>query len=1809
MSPKRLVVAFLFSAIAGAAPALAQAPSTGFPPFGSFQSGGVDSVNLQNLNTNLMVPVVSHPGRGVGFQFSVAYNSLVWSHTSGSSAAWAFARGGGWFTDGPVGNLQFQKTTFPCPGTPDTLWTNYVFTDAAGTSHPFLVAHYSGPCAITSTDQAHATDASGHYIDISNLTLAGPTVRAPDGTKLVFSGSGTTINGVTFLQKPTFTDPNGNLITGTTNSQTGETDWVDTLGQTALKITSQFNSSSQLTETDYSRLAVDGTYQTVAVKYQWFSIQSNFGCAGVAEYTSNANAFNLVSEIDLPNGQKYMFAYEPTPGSPGFVTGRIQQVTLPTGGTVTYQYPGANGGINCTDGTLLNLTRTVSDGTTPATWSYSRDTSAATTTLTAPQLAYDLASNQTVIAFDSKGHETSRKVYQGAASGNPVRTINTTWAANNTPATRVIILEDGSTQSEVETTFDSNGNLQTSLEHDWGHGAPGPVLRTTTLQYLSATAYTSLNIINKVTRKTVADSSGTVKFRTDITYDDPGFVNAKCVTGAAQHDDTNYGCSYTTRGLPTSVTTYTDAATPAGGVTKNFSYDSVGNLATAQLNCCQQKQWNFSATTQYAFPDSVVSGGSGGPQLTTSATYNLTTGQIATSTDENGQVTTFTYADPGHLDRLTDIRRPDGTHATQVYNDVQRTLTTSTPVQGTSLFQKIAAFDALGRPSTNTIEDATNAIYSIVQTQYDVLGRPYKSSNPYTGSPQFWTTSQFDTLGRPTTVTLPDGVQAKSSYATNSVTVNDPAGKQRRSFSDGLGRMIEVDEPGDAFAGTQATGSITIGGSLGSKPGVTATSGSGSVTISGAEGITIICTRTCTTHYNTGSVSITVNIPGNTVTKSTSYGQGSTAQSIANALGTQFSQDTNFKNVTVVSNSSTSYTINLTASAVGSLTNYSFSASGTKDFSATTSGSTLTGGVDGQAGATDFGTITLTVGSFTTAPVCYGTSCNSTAAQVATALAQALGASGSPVNNISVSGSTISMTAIQPSAAWNVSVTATPTTGDPTDFPQGSFASQGALSGGANPYPAGLAHPYVTSYGYGVLDNLTQVTQGVQTRSFGYDGMGRLTSASAPESGMVTYAYNSFNLVSARTDARGVITGYSYDGLNRLQQVSYNVGSTGVPSTPTLTYAFGTSSIQNNNGRLLTVTDGLGSETYTYDLLGRTTQLQKVINGTTYTMGYAYNLASELTSITYPSGRVVQQSFDPIGRLCEIAPQTSGCGTSSAPYATAYSYNTASQATAFNYGNGVNAAFTFSPDRLQLTNLSYAKAAQTLLGLNYFYKQDSINCPTGASGNNGQIQCITDSVDAGRNVAYSYDALGRLATAATAGSANYPRWGLSFAYDRYGNRTAQTVTAGSAFSNSTPADPATNRLSTLPYDASGNLLNDGNNVTSYDAESRAVTSTQASVTSSYSYDCKGLRVVKASGGTTTVYIFSGSKVIAEYVNGAAPSAPAREYIYSGSAMLAKIEGGVTKYYQADHLSTRMTTDPNGNVVGQQGHFPFGESWYASSATTKWQFTSYERDPESGNDYAMARYDVNRLGRFSSPDPLAGSPADPQSLNRYAYVQNDPINFADPSGQFIAPLLKNLMNAEGVGAYGGLYNGEPLGCQLDGLDVSCRTLINSVKAGFTVVGSNFFEIGAGVYNIKLPSGSVEVDNYGQYEDKSIWFFPEQWVRVVIPEDLFDPRDLHDPLNSFATGVFQELNNRGVQSLANPCTVVAWYGTSALLGAATSGGVLTQAVEAAADNWPALSGQGYNWLVRNTLRHGPGLAYYAGVATQIAEAAKTGCNSLQ
>jgi hypothetical protein len=686
---------------------LGQTSATGFPPFGSFQDGQFDAVDRANLNVNLGIPLANSSGRGIDLRMFGTYDSAVWSL---QNSAWVSNSSGnyGWKYTQPGGSVKYSQSTARCDYTIGnqhfteytTKYQSFSFVDPVGTVHSFNVTFYdiSTHCNFaTGPRTGSATDNSGYLLNANNDTS--PFAISPSGISVYANGK--------------VEDPNGNYYSPTVVNSS-ETDWTDSAGHLALKI---ITSSTQV---QYQYLDTSGSYQSTTIKIQPYSIQTMFACSGVSEYAGTAS---LPYEIDLGNGQKYQFQYEFTPGSTTTYTGRLARVTLPTGGYYKYDYQAPNDGIVCSDGRMLNLTRTINDGTNSAVWSYNRTQPAPPawrTTVTAPILPYETVADQSIYDFAANGQQISEFFYQGAVNSSyGIVSVWMTWASNGTPAMRSTMI--GGNANGTETTYDSSGNLLTLAEHDWGtnslphHHDPGPVLRTTTYQYLTGSAYSSANILNRVSRITVADASGVVKSRTDVAYDEASYVNSVCVTGAVQHDDSGYPCTYATRGNATTITSYTDPVTPGGAVAKHQYYDSLGNLIKADLNCCQQKQWNFSVTTNYAYPDSIVRGS--GTQLSTSATYNPYAGFLTTFTDENGQKTTYAYNDPGHLNRLTSVTRPDSAQITYSYDDVNLTASVSSPVQGTNIVQQKSYFDGLGRVVKQQVLDASSNSYSIVSVK------------------------------------------------------------------------------------------------------------------------------------------------------------------------------------------------------------------------------------------------------------------------------------------------------------------------------------------------------------------------------------------------------------------------------------------------------------------------------------------------------------------------------------------------------------------------------------------------------------------------------------------------------------------------------------------------------------------------------------------------------------------------------------------------------------------------------------------------------------------------------------------------------------------------------------------------------------------------------------------------------------------------------------------------------------------------------------------------------------------------------------
>jgi len=286
--------------------------------------------------------------------------------------------------------------------------------------------------------------------------------------------------------------------------------------------------------------------------------------------------------------------------------------------------------------------------------------------------------------------------------------------------------------------------------------------------------------------------------------------------------------------------------------------------------------------------------------------------------------------------------------------------------------------------------------------------------------------------------------------------------------------------------------------------------------------------------------------------------------------------------------------------------------------------------------------------------------------------------------------------------------------------------------------------------------------------------------------------------------------------------------------------------------------------------------------------------------------------------------------------------------------------------------------------------------------NNGRIRKIFDNTDSAYTTTYVYDDYRRLQSA-TAGA--YSR---NYQYDAWGNITNFAGITLSYQLNGSGA-PATNRLSNdsqginYSYDQAGNMTQAGSATYSYDGANRLKTAGGGA--STYGYDGDGKRVRVTDGGAAVFYVYS-SKLgqVAMEVNS---SGVRRAYVYVGGKQVAQQSvDGQFYWLHTNHLgNSRAMTDVNGNLVYKGQFDPYGQAlleWGSASLNTK-KFTGYERDGATGLDYAGARMYNPGRGRFMQPDPAGLEAAElkrPKSLNRYAYVENDPVNFNDPEGLFL-----------------------------------------------------------------------------------------------------------------------------------------------------------------------------------------------------------------
>ncbi|WP_082124812.1 RHS repeat-associated core domain-containing protein [Lysobacter capsici] len=540
-----------------------------------------------------------------------------------------------------------------------------------------------------------------------------------------------------------------------------------------------------------------------------------------------------------------------------------------------------------------------------------------------------------------------------------------------------------------------------------------------------------------------------------------------------------------------------------------------------------------------------------------------------------------------------------------------------------------------------------------------------------------------------------------------------------------------------------------------------------------------------------------------------------------------------------------------------------------------------------------------------------------------------------------------------------------------------------------------------TKFAYDAFDQIAKVTdpKGLNT-TYGYNGFGELIQLSSPDTGVTVYTYDSAGNRSSQTDARGITSIYGYDALNRLSGVSY--------PTASLNTTYGYDIVQNvctadetfAKGRLTLVTDASGSTQYCYDRFGRVVRKVQTTNGKVFAVRYAYTLAGQLSSVTYPDGAVVSYQRDAQGRVSQVDTKRAAAGATTEALLSQAAYHPFGPVSGWTYGNGRTLA--------RPVDLDYRTTAVTdpsAGGLSVGFSFD-------VAGNLNQLTPAGSSTSL---LKYDYDGLDRL-THLRDGPSNTPI--ETYSYDATGNRLSLTQASGTQ----TYVYPATShRLAQVGnsglrgYDASGNTTDiDANSFVYNDAGRMSQLKQSGVLKMTYLYNGLGEQVRKYTDTYNRYMVYDESgHWLGEYDSN---GATIQQAIWMDDLPVGVLaDGGAQQklhYVEPDHLGTpRVVIDPVRNVAVWNWDLK-GEA-FGNSAPNQdpdldgtafvfdMRFPGQLYDGANGLNYNYFRNYDPASGRYVQSDPigLIGG------LNTYSYVRGNPANLVDPLGLQDAAFLR------------------------------------------------------------------------------------------------------------------------------------------------------------------------------------------------------------
>ena len=487
--------------------------------------------------------------------------------------------------------------------------------------------------------------------------------------------------------------------------------------------------------------------------------------------------------------------------------------------------------------------------------------------------------------------------------------------------------------------------------------------------------------------------------------------------------------------------------------------------------------------------------------------------------------------------------------------------------------------------------------------------------------------------------------------------------------------------------------------------------------------------------------------------------------------------------------------------------------------------------------------------------------------------------------------------------------------------------------------------------------------------SFAYDSSGRKLSEHDADRGLWRWSYDAGGNVVSQQDANQNRTVYSYDALNRpVSRVSHSGAET--------TYEYDTGPFAI--GRRVAIETPDFRRAFSYDVRGRPVTQVLTMDGHRWESVLNYDDADRVIEQVYPDGEHVRTVYDARGFVARV--------TGDDDYVTDTSYTDQGLLTELAYGNGTSLHYSYydneAVDPLSGSARSYrlrtvaARGGTVDLSLEYQY--DKL----------GNVLALIDRTDDSRTQRFSYDTVNRLVSAS----------GL------YGERAYRHDAVGNLleFSGRGLSYGAGNRVShdgmwDYDYDNNGNVVarrqgelaqtfvfDDLNRMTTFTGDSEEA----------YRYDDVETRLAKTSNDKTTYYVSTDYE---EVWRGGERVEVIKHYRSGGQKVATRDEDGL-KYIYPDHLgsSSRMA-DSEGNQVKSIWYLPFGGgAKEIGDAKARYRYTGKEKD-DTGLYYYGARYYDDALGRFMAADSILPNVYDPQQLNRFAYVRNNPIRLVDPDG--------------------------------------------------------------------------------------------------------------------------------------------------------------------------------------------------------------------